>query len=199
MQRAIPYVISTLVIAIFSWHYLIVRAQPLNFSNWANAIVAFSAVIILGLAMIAGSLAKFVKPLSKYAHFRKEFGLIGFALAAVHIALVIPILIYSDEPAFFATAVSVAVAAVAFMIFLLMALTSTDAWMKILGQDNWKNLQRTGYIALVLVMFHVMLLDKGAFLTRLTGQIAIGFVLLILLLRALAFIANLKQHENAKA
>ena len=99
MQKAFPYVVSALVVAAFSWYYLIVRAQPLNFT-WANAIVAFSALIVLGLAMCAGSLAKFVHPLSKYAHFRKEFGLIGFALAAVHIALVMPIMIYSRNPRF---------------------------------------------------------------------------------------------------
>jgi len=196
MQRAIPYVISALVVGIFSWYYLIVRGHPLNFT-WANAIVAFSAVIILGLAMVMGSLAKFARPLSKYAHFRKEFGLIGFALAAMHVALVIPILIYSDEPALWANAISAAVAGVAFMIFLLMALTSTDLWMKSLGYENWKNLQRTGYIALVLVMFHVLLLDKGAFLTRITGQIAIGFILIILLLRALAFATGMRQHKES--
>ena len=198
MKNVFPVIVSAAIIAIFSWYYLIVRAQPLNF-QWANAIVAFSAVIILGLAMVAGSLAKFVKPLSKYAHYRREFGLIGFALAAIHIALVIPILIYSDEPALWANAISAAVAAVAFTIFLLMTLTSTESWMKNIGYENWKNLQRTGYIALVLVMFHIILLDKGAFLTRITGQVAIGFVLLILLLRALAFAFNAKSHENPKA
>lgn len=194
MKNAFPIIVSVAVVAIFSWYYLIVRSQPLNF-QWANAIVAFSAVIILGLAMVAGSLAKFVKPLSRYAHWRREFGLIGFALAAMHVALVIPLLIYSEEGSLFSTTVSVAVAAVAFVIFLLMALTSTESWMKSLGYDNWKNLQRTGYIALVLVMFHVLLLDKGAFLTRITGQVAIGFILTILLLRAIAFAANIREHK----
>ena len=195
MNSKPPIIISALIVGIFSWYYLIVRAQPLNI-QWANAILAFSSVIILGLAMAMGSLAKFVHPLSKYAHYRKEFGLIGFALAAMHVALVIPLLIYSEEPAMWSNAISAAVAAVAFMIFLLMALTSTESWMKSLGYENWKNLQRTGYIALVMVMFHILLLDKGAFLTRITGQAAIGLILLILFLRALAFAIGMKQHNT---
>src|SRR3989344_2183662 len=195
MSNAKAYIISALVLGIFSWYYLVVRAQPASL-NFINAIVAFSAVIIIGFSFVLGPLSNFIKFFAKYESYRKTFGLIGYALAGLHIVLVVPLLLQEAGEGTVAMIVSVAVAAVAFMIFTLMALTSTGKWMATLGYENWKSLQRTGYIAIVLVMFHVALLDSGAFIfKRITGQIAIGFILLILLLRGLAQVFSHSEHR----
>ncbi|HIH09716.1 MAG TPA: hypothetical protein HA254_03510 [Candidatus Diapherotrites archaeon] len=189
MSNKPAYIVSALVVAIFSWYYFISRAFPVNV-QYLNAVVAFSAVVIIGISFLLGPLAKFVKFTAKYEGQRKAFGIIGYALACAHVLLIVPLLLQSSPQLTLGDAASLAVAAVAFMIFTLMALTSTQKWAQSLGYDNWKSLQRTGYIAIVLVMVHVLLLQKGVFLTRITGQVAIGIVLLVLLLRGLCLVTG---------
>ncbi len=198
MNKVVPYIISALIMGILAWYYFIFRGFAVSVS-FVNSVVAFSAVFIIGLSFAFGPLARFIHFFRPWLVYRKDFGLIGFALAALHIVLVVPMMLLEETREFnFGDVASLAVAAVAFMIFLLMALTSTAKWVEKLGYDNWKNLQRMGYIAIVLVLFHVVLLEKGVFLTRIIGQIAIGFVLVVLLLRAIALAFGMPPHEDIK-
>jgi DMSO/TMAO reductase YedYZ heme-binding membrane subunit len=196
MMNRLALAISALVILLFAGYYWILRAMAIGLGS-ANAIVAFSAVIVIGISFLLGPLARFIGPVSRFAAHRKDFGLIGYFLAALHVLLVVPLLLSQEgEAVTLSDAVSVAVAAVAFMIFTLMFLTSTQKWMATLGFENWKSLQRTGYIAIVLVIAHVVLLENGVFLSRLTGQAAIAFVLLILFLRALVLVLRKRDPQQ---
>ena len=49
MERKLPHLVSLLVIGAFAWYYLVFRAMPLSL-GFANAIVAFSATVIIGVA-----------------------------------------------------------------------------------------------------------------------------------------------------
>ena len=116
---------------------------------------------------------------------RKPFGLIGFGLAALHALLVVPGQLGNMREIGLGDVASLVFAGMAFMVFTLMSLTSTQNWMEKLGYENWKNLQRTGYLAFAFVLFHIVLLEHGVFLSRTTGQFAIAFILLCFFLRAL--------------
>ncbi|MCR4368697.1 MAG: ferric reductase-like transmembrane domain-containing protein, partial [archaeon] len=175
LKHAAPYLICALIVAAFAWYYFIFRAFPVSI-GFTNAVVAFSAVIVLGFSFILGPLAKFHNFFRAHLEYRKDFGLIGFSLASLHVLLVVPLLIQEGGEVTLADVVSIAVAAVAFMIFILMALTSTSKWMTTLGYENWKGLQRTGYIAIALLFAHMALLEQGILFGRLTGQIALGFI-----------------------
>ncbi len=198
MGKYVPYAISAIIVGILSWYYFIFRGFAVSI-GFINSVVAFSTIFIIGMSFILGPLARFIHFFRVWLAYRKDFGLIGFAFAALHIALVVPMLLLEATREFdFGDVASLAVAALAFMIFTLMALTSTAKWVEKLGYDNWKNLQRLGYIAIVLVLFHVVLLEKGVFLTRIIGQIAVAFVLIILLLRGIAQVLGMPPHEEIK-
>jgi len=187
--------VCAIVVLALSWYYFIYRAFEPSL-NFINAVTAFSATIIITLSFLLGPLAKFSGFFTKYLRHRKTFGLVGYGLAALHILLVM--LIYVQEPGegTLGAAISMAVAGAAFVIFTIMAFTSTAKWVQGLGYENWKNLQRTGYIALALVIVHVALIEQGVVLTRLTGQIAVGLVLLALALRAIAILIKAKTPEK---
>lgn len=84
----------------------------------------------------------------------------------------------------------------AFIIFLLMAATSHDFWLKNLSPRIWKSLHMLVYIAYVLIIMHVMLgviqLEKSPVLV---GMLALGMLTII----ALHLIAAFKtQKADAK-
>ena len=196
MQR-IPHIISAAVILVLSWYYFFSLGRPFGI-NYLNAIAAFSAVFIIGLSFLMGPIARFVPALQQDLQFRKAFGLWGYAMACVHLALVPPVLLQGSREITLTDAASLAFAAVAFMIFTLMAITSTGKWIATLGYDNWKTLQRTGYIAMAAMILHVALLEKGVFLTRTTGVVAITFILFVFLMRAIVFVLGITKTQKPK-
>jgi len=183
LKRYGAYVVSAGVVAWLGWYYFIHRGFPVSVS-FSNAVVAFSSMIVLTLCFALGPLSR-ISRLKRLRAYRKDFGLIGFALAALHTLLAAWAVLDDADPIAFSDATSLAFAAVAFMLFALMAMTSTKSWVRALGYENWKVLQRTGYIALVAMLIHVLLLGQGVFWTRTIGQIAITFVLAVLFVRAL--------------
>ncbi len=80
----------------------------------------------------------------------------------------------------------------AFIIFLLMAATSHDFWLKNLSPRVWKSLHMLVYIAYALIIMHVMLgviqLEKSPLLI---GMLAVGMVTII----TLHLVAAYKTHK----
>lgn len=183
------------VVFLLSFYYFVLMGRPVS-PNFINAIVAFSATFVIGFSFVLGSVCRLFPPLNPLLVLRKNFGLIGFGLAALHVVLVVPVQLAGTREITLGDAASLAFAAIAFMIFTLMALTSTVEWMEKLGYNNWKNLQRIGYIAFAFVLFHILLLERGIFLSRATGQIAIAFILIALLLRAILLVFFEKNKEK---
>ena len=166
--------------------------------SFGNAVIALSATILLTLSFALGPVSHLVPSFTRARAQRKAFGLIGYALAALHSLLAGLVVLRSAEPVAYSDAVSVVFASLAFTIFTLMALTSTSAWIRALGYANWKALQRTGYLALAFTLLHVVLLEQGVFLTRVVGQTAIGFMLLVLLVRAVILIGQARPLQLAR-
>jgi DMSO/TMAO reductase YedYZ heme-binding membrane subunit len=195
-MRVAPAVITVLVVAAFAGYYWVYRSFPVNLS-FTNAIIAFSATVVLTLSFFCGPLARLIPPLRRAFAYRKDFGLYGYALAALHALLAAWDVYDRADPIAYSDATSIAFAAVAFMIFTLMALTSTSSWIRSLGYENWKNLQRTGYIALAFVFIHIALLQQGVFFERETGQVALTFILLTFFLRAVSLTLRLRRSPSA--
>jgi len=196
MQR-IPHVISAGVILVLAWYYFFSLGRPFGI-NYLNAIAAFSAVFIIGLSFLMGPISRFVPALQQDLQFRKTFGLWGYAMACVHLALVPAVLLQSSREMTLADGASMAFAAVAFMIFTLMAVTSTGKWIATLGYENWQSLQRTGYVAMAAMILHVALLEGGVFFSRTTGIAAMTFILAVFLLRALVLVMGAKKTQKPK-
>lgn len=183
--------ITGAVVSILSWYYFIFLGFPVNL-NFLNSLVAFSATFLISISFFLGPISRFFPYCRQYLDLRKPIGLVGYAFAAFHTLLVVFVLLEEAHEITFGEVASIGFAAIAFMIFTLMALTSTHNWVEKLGYKNWKSLQRTGYLALVFVIFHVVLLKQGVFLTRTSGQVAISLVMVILFLRGLAIVLKKK-------
>lgn len=193
-----PLIISAIVILAFAWYYFIFKAFPVNM-GFLNAVTAFSATIILSFSFFMGPLSNVIHWFKQYLHDRKEYGLVGYSLASIHLLLAIMIMLEPGREMFFADVGSLVFAGMAFVIFTIMAFTSTNKWVTQLGYDNWKMLQRTGYIALASVAAHIALLEEGVFLSRDSGIIAINFILLILILRIILLFLGIRSQEKIVA
>lgn len=164
-----------------------------------NAVTAFSAAILITLSFALGPVTYWVSQIRQWRTYRKDFGLIGYALACAHILISAWYVVDRDGPIAYSDAMSLAVAAVSFAIFSTMAITSNSTWIRRLGYENWKALQRTGYMALVLLFLHIGLLSQGAFFERVTGQVALFFMLAVLLLRALVLLIQFATSSRRVA
>lgn len=197
IQRYGAYVVSAGVIAWLAWYYFLFRGFPVNV-GFTNAVIAFASMLILTLSFALGPVSRLPR-LKRARIYRKHFGLIGFTLAALHTLLAAWAVIDQAGPIAFSDATSLVFAAVAFMLFALLAMTSTKSWVRVLGYANWKVLQRTGYIALVFMLIHVVLLGQGVYWTRTVGQIAITFVLAVLFVRALVLPLQVTEGRRRAA
>ena len=94
-----PFLVSFLIVLAFTWYYFfdIALHERAGFLTATNAVVAFSAVIILGLAFFLGPLSNILKFFKKYIHDRKEFGLIGYGLASLHLIIAVFLLLESSR------------------------------------------------------------------------------------------------------
>jgi DMSO/TMAO reductase YedYZ heme-binding membrane subunit len=163
MIRWFPALVTLAVVGGHAWYYFIYRGFPLTVS-FANAVTAFSATITLTLSFALGPVSHVVARLKHVRTYRKDFGLIGYGLASAHVLLAAWAVMERADPIAYSDAASLAFAAVSFGIFSMLALTSNTTWIRRLGFENWKALQRTGYMALVFALIHVALLGQGVFL-----------------------------------
>jgi len=179
------------------FYLVVIRARPLAPGTVANSF-AIAATFVIGLCFVLGPLSRMKSstfmPMLRH---RKPLGLWGYLFAVIHVTAVL-ILAYEDitNPENF---YSMLTGILAFIIFTLMAVTSTGKAIAKMGYPKWKKLQRTGYIAFFFVLVHFTVLEKGAFVSRQLGQALFGFVLLVLLLRILMILAGkkeaYKEHE----
>ena len=132
-----------------------------------NKAVADTSIILIGLSMLMSSLCYFWNFVDTKIIYRKHLGLIGFAFGITHVILSYTALLslFKVEnwkngplwPAF--------TAAIATVIFTIMALISNQYAARELGGRMWRGILRTGYIAMILIWFHVVLLKSGRWIT----------------------------------
>jgi DMSO/TMAO reductase YedYZ heme-binding membrane subunit len=194
VKKTIPWIVSTIILLILAWYYFIHSGRPIN-KTFVNATIAFASTIILSIAIILGPLSE-IKFLKKILQFRRTFGLIGFGLATTHVLISIPIMLESERTMLFSDLGSMAFAAIAFVIFLIMAVTSTYSWQQKMGYDNWKNLQRTGYLAFIFTLAHIFIIRQGFFLNTEIGKIVLLIGIITLLARTITFLIHLLKNKT---
>lgn len=156
-----------------------------------NKVAGLAAIGLISVSLMLGPLSRmFPKTFAKFLSWRKPVGIAGFAFAVIHAG-------YSFIE-FYKLDVGRALAPNAFgqgflagvgalIILFLMAVTSTQTAMQKLGYQNWKVLQTFGYLALLLAVFHFIVVetkpDKG-FDVRPFALIFLFIPIVALLLRA---------------
>lgn len=150
-------------------------------------VYGITSVIYLYLATIIGPIFAVFPNLSyknEFTHARKALGLSTFIFASLHgINAFFRQLGGIDGLGFLNTnfLIAISISFFAFLILALLSITSIDKIISILGFKNWKLLHRLVYLALILILVHMLMLGSH-FQTFLTLIPLSSFILLSALL-----------------
>lgn len=146
--------------------YNIVRNVP--FDNLplfiTNKAAALSATILIGLSFLLGPLARFFpNQFTPHLYLRKHLGIAGFGVASLHAIVSVVLLNPANYSRFYLEGgkfnlvgeSSMLFGILAFLIFAAISITSLPPMEKQMHPDQWKKVQRFGYLAYFLVLLHV--------------------------------------------
>ena len=146
--------------------YNIVRNVPFdNFPLFiTNKAVALAATILIGLSFLLGPLARFFpNQFTPHLYLRKHLGMIGFGVASLHAMMSLVLLNPANYSRFYLEGgkfnlvgeSSMLFGILAFLIFVAIFITSLPPMEKHMHPDQWKLVQRFGYLAYFFVLLHV--------------------------------------------
>lgn len=174
-----------------------------------NKSVADASIFLMGLSMLLSGICYFWNVFDPLIRYRKHLGLIGFAFGVVHIVLSFSTLqnllkVETWEkgamwPAF--------TGLLATVIFTVMALISNSRMAMLLGGKWWRYLLRTGYVAVILVWLHVVLLKSARWITWYEGgmktlpslSLLISIFMVIVIVMRIALWIALKRKNSLTA
>ena len=197
--------VLVLGMAIFWGTYSYTTAQQIP--NVLNKSVADTSIILIGLSMLLSSLCYFWNFLDSQSIYRRHLGLIGFAFGLVHIGLSQSALFGLFNPETWARGAQwpAFTGMVATVIFTVMALISNTYSIKKLGRA-WRPVLRWGYLALIMVFAHVVLLKSARWITWYNGSMITPpsmsfmvtiFMVLVLVMRVV-LLFSLKRRTKLK-
>lgn len=198
LKNIIIYGLSLWVFLLLFFFYGYGEATSLMF----NKIAGLLALVLIGITFLIGPLSYFFPVIfDQFKTYRRFLGVSGFLVAVLH--AILSFLFYFHGNFSFMLfdpnnehILGVYLGIIAIGIFLLMAITSTDKAVELLGFKRWKVLQTTGYLALILVMLHFIFMEtnKGVFvIKRPLGRVIFVFGFLVLLARIIVFILTLTK------
>jgi sulfoxide reductase heme-binding subunit YedZ len=158
--RVLTHVGALTPLVIWGWQAALGR-----FFDPATALIGRTgtAALILLLLTLTCTPINLIFGFKRILRVRRALGLYTFAYVTLHL-LTFAGLDYRFDPNQLGTAIVtqpyVLVGVAAFLIFLILAVTSTKGWQRRLGK-RWKQLQRLIYLAAVLDIIHVMWLRKN--------------------------------------
>ena len=172
----------------------------------ATRLTGRAALVILLLSLTVTPICKLFN-LPQIAPLRRDLGLYAFKYALLHLAIYIVWDYGFDWAAIFQSMLNnrfVQIGTIAFIILLLLTITSFPFWIRKLGK-SWKWLHRLVYLAAFLVLLHFAWVDKGNIFSAqgdfVRPLIALGAFLLLMLLRirpVINFLRGLAQRRNSK-
>lgn len=187
--------------------YNLVRNVPLdNIPLFiANKAIALSATVLIGLSFLLGPLARFwPNQFSPHLYLRKHLGVLGFGVAALHSLMSLVLLNSAYYPKFFSAGgrlnligeTSMLFGILAFLIFAAVSITSLLPLEKHMHPDQWKFIQRMGYLAYVFVLAHVAIMGFQGWFKSESWQFGLAsislisalFIIFVLLMRTLVII-----------
>ncbi|HZX33995.1 MAG TPA: ferric reductase-like transmembrane domain-containing protein [archaeon] len=194
------YINSFMVFAFFLAFNLL--TNDLGLLKNVSKAAAVAGTILIAITLLLGPLSRFFP--GHFRHdliYRKPLGIAGFFFAAVHVVVAFfnsynadIYYIFSESNPNFLPAVY---GTVAFLILIALALTSTASAIKNMGFRKWKMLQRTGYIALALIMLHFATLGGGYFLKTNTGKTLLALGIIAIAAKILVLLLDIpKKHSK---
>lgn len=183
-------------LAEFSLQYFVLVPEELVLSLVRS--FAFSGATFIGLALLSSSVFKFKPKYARYWYARRSLGVTGFVFISLHSFTAVNFLFAGKQSEIFFSLNPIENPIVfglfAYLIFFLMALTSTDWAVEKLGFKRWKALHRLVYIAFYAAVFHFATINPALLLNP------AGYLLLLVTFLALAgqlywFTRTSKKHN----
>lgn len=153
---------AAVVFAAF-YYYLIWLEIP----SAVNKAVADTGIFLMGWSMLLSGVCYFWNTLDKMIVYRKYLGLVGFAFALAHLILSWGAFLnlFSLQTWQNGRMWAPFAGTLAFIIFAIMAAISNSMMAKKLGGRTWKFILRTGYLAVIFVAIHVIVLKSSRWIT----------------------------------
>jgi glycine/D-amino acid oxidase-like deaminating enzyme/nitrite reductase/ring-hydroxylating ferredoxin subunit/DMSO/TMAO reductase YedYZ heme-binding membrane subunit len=124
---------------------------------------ALSGATYFGFALFSSIVFKFRPPLGQYWYIRRAFGVMGFAFIFFHVFTVIRFFFGGDPSGAFYSLNPfenpIVFGALAYPVFFVMFLTSTDWAVGKLGAARWKIVHRLVYFGYLFSVFHFILIN----------------------------------------
>lgn len=213
-MRKTTIIVLTVFVICLAYAYIrynLVRSVPFeNFPLFiANKATALSATILIGLSFLLGPLSRFwPNQFTSHLYLRKSLGVAGFAVAALHALMSMVLLTPSYYPRFYAESgrlnligeTSMLFGILAFLIFTAVAITSLPPIEKHMHPDQWKLVQRFGYLAYLFVLVHVAVMGFAGWFRPESWQYGLASISLISAL-FIIFVLVVKTYltgENAR-
>ena len=194
------------VVVATAFAYAILRYNIIKGVSWehfplliSNKAIALSAVGLIALSYILGSLARFFpRTFSATLGARKFFGLTGFGLAAMHGLMSLLLFSPKNYPKFFLEdgslsltgELSMLFGVLAFFVFSIVAYTSIPVIVAKMDKHIWHRAQKLGYLGLLLTLLHVVSMGFSGWLNTAGwpgGLLPISLLAAIILAFALLF------------
>jgi DMSO/TMAO reductase YedYZ heme-binding membrane subunit len=195
-MRELGFYIKTGIFGLIIFATCYAYLRWMNIPGEMNKSAADTAVILMGSSMILSSICYFWNFLDWAIVYRKYLGLIGFAFGLTHLFLSwnVFLSLFSQSTWEKGAMWPALAGAVALGIFAIMALISNAFAARHLGGKIWRYILRAGYLAIIFVWFHVVLLKSARWITWYQGGmktppslslIVAIFMLIVLLMRLL--------------
>lgn len=182
------FVLKFLLFSIVFWFlqfaYQFYVLDPGNFSTALIRSFAFSGATFIGLALLCSVFFKFKPMYAKYWYVRRSLGVTGFFFIIGHVLSVILFVFMGDLFQIFYSLNPfenpLILGTIGFVVFLAMALTSTDWALQKLGGPKWKALHRLVYFGYFFSVAHFLktnppaLFNPAGYLLFLVTLLALG-------------------------
>jgi len=184
------FVLKFLIVSIVFWliqfaHQYYVLNFELGDANLGISLVrsfALAGATYFGFALLSSTIFKWKREWNRYWHVRRSFGVMGFVFILFHVLSVIQFYFSGDTSGIFYSINPfenpIIFGVIAFPIFFIMAITSTDWAVNKLGA-KWKIIHRLVYFGYLASVFHFLLINPKS-LMNIMGYLLIVTTFLVL-------------------
>ncbi len=172
----IPYILSAVLIGILYYFYSV--SYDYSFGRTLSHTLAYGSIVFIGLSLVLGPISHILQ--KDFSEYRKDFGLLGFGVAFLHILLSFR----------YSVGWSFVFGLLALITFFIAASTSNNWAFKRLGFDRWRSIQRLSYLAFFLAILHFIFIPNLTFIKTIHGQVLLTFSLFVILVKILMIFAR---------
>jgi DMSO/TMAO reductase YedYZ heme-binding membrane subunit len=186
--------VRTLVFGLIVFGLTYAYTAKMGIPGVLNKSIADTAIILIGLSMLLSGICYFWNFFDTKIVYRKQLGLVGFGFGLVHIGLSFSALTSLLSAATWTKGIpwNWLTGVLATLIFIIMTISSNQYSAAHLGGKTWRMILRTGYLAVALILVHVVLLKSSRWLTWYQAGmktwpslslIVTGFMVIVILMR----------------